>query len=308
MPRLTKVSRAYSFCLVRPSVCLAVCPSVCPTFCRHYSSEAVRRSILIFIYVVPNILKFCTLISVFGRSVYWAKINVWTFSFIDVINTKSCRHYSSKSVRRSILNFIYVVSHILKLCTLLSVSLSVCLLGQNWRWNVGNVSCIDVVNTKSCRHYSSKSVRRSILIFIYVISHILELCILLSVCPFLRPKLTFELRQLFTSYLRQYVLAFSNALQRVIFLSENHVVSLTLRPGGVYVFRQDTFLVLVKIAWKPACYKRNKYTFRFRTKKFIALSWSNLGNSPFGFVHQVWPACIKLFRTEPSYSIPITCI
>ena len=29
MPRLTKVSGAYSFCLVRPSVRLSVCPSVC---------------------------------------------------------------------------------------------------------------------------------------------------------------------------------------------------------------------------------------------------------------------------------------
>ena len=60
MPRLTKVSGAYSVCRVRPSVC----PFVRPTFCRHYSSKTVRRSILVFICVVPNILKLCTLLSV----------------------------------------------------------------------------------------------------------------------------------------------------------------------------------------------------------------------------------------------------
>ena len=53
------------------------------------------------------------------------------FSLIHIANTKSCRHYSSKSVRRSILSFIYVVSHILKLCTLLSACSSVRLFRQN---------------------------------------------------------------------------------------------------------------------------------------------------------------------------------
>ena len=52
MPRLTKVSGAYSFCLVRPSVRPFSRPCVRPTFCRHYSSETIRRSILIFIYVI----------------------------------------------------------------------------------------------------------------------------------------------------------------------------------------------------------------------------------------------------------------
>ena len=145
MPRLTKVSGAYSFCLVRPSVCLSVRPCVRPTFCRHYSSETVRRSILIFIYVIPNILKLCTLVSVcpsvrlFDQN--W-RLNLGNFSLIYIVNSKSCRHYSSKTVRRSILIFIYVIPNILKLCTLVSVCPSVRLFGQNWRLNLGNFSLI----------------------------------------------------------------------------------------------------------------------------------------------------------------------
>ena len=138
------------------------------------------------------------------RSVYLAKIDVWTlaiFWFIYIINSKSCRHYSSKTIRSSILIFIYVIPNILKLCTLVSVCPSVRLFGQNWRLNLGNFSLIYIVNSKSCRHYSSETIRRSIFIFIYVISNILKLCTLvsrLSVGPFIWPKLTFELRQFFT--------------------------------------------------------------------------------------------------------------
>ena len=193
MPRLTKVSGAYSFCLVRPSVrpsvCLSVRPCVRPTFCRHYSSETVRRSILIFIYVIPNILKLCTLVSVcpsvrlIGQN--W-RLDLGNFSLIYIVNSKSCRHYSSKTVRHSILIFIYVIPNILKLCTLVSVCPSVRLFGQNWRLNLGNFSLIYIVNSKSCRHYSSETVRRSILIFIYVIPNILKLCTLVSVCPSVR--------------------------------------------------------------------------------------------------------------------------
>ena len=169
--------------------------------CRHYSSETVRHSILIFIYVIPNILKLCTLVSVcpsvrlFGQN--W-RLNLGNFSLIYIVNTKSCRHYSSKTVRRSILICIYVIPNILKLCTLVSVCPSVRLMGRNWRLNLGNFSLIYIVNTKSCRHYSSEIVRRSIFIFIYVIPNILKLCTLVSVCPSARlfvPKLTSELRQ-----------------------------------------------------------------------------------------------------------------
>ena len=200
MPRLTKVSGAYSFCLVRVSVRL----SVHPTFCRHYSSKTVRRSILIFIYVIPNILKLCTLVSVcpsvrlIGQN--W-RLNLGNFSLIYIVNSKFCRHYSSKNVRRSFLIFIYVTPNILKWCTLVSVCPSVRLIGQNWRLNLGNFSLIYIANSKSCRHYSSKTVRHSILIFIYVIPNILKLCTLVSVCPSVRlfgQKLTFELRQFFT--------------------------------------------------------------------------------------------------------------
>ena len=49
---------------VSPSVRPSVRPCARPTFCRHYSSETIRRSILIFIHVIPNILKLCTLVSV----------------------------------------------------------------------------------------------------------------------------------------------------------------------------------------------------------------------------------------------------
>ena len=170
---------------VRPSVR----PCVRPTFCRHYSDEIVRRSILIFIYVIPNILKLCTLVSVcpsvrlFGQN--W-RLNLGNFSLIYIVNSKSCGHYSSKTVRRSILIFIYVIPNILKLCTLVSVCPSVRLVGQNWRLNLGNFSLIYIVNSKSCGHYSSKTVRRSILIFIYVFPNILKLCTLVSVCPSVR--------------------------------------------------------------------------------------------------------------------------
>ena len=121
------------------------------------------------------------------------------------------------------------------------------LIGQNWRLNLGNFSLIYIVNSKSCRHYSSKTVRRSILIFIYVIPNILKLCTLVSACPSARvfgPKLTSELTPFSTSYLGHIVLAFTNALLYVTGISflRNHFVSLTLRPGGAYVFRPDTFL------------------------------------------------------------------
>ena len=53
------------------------------------------------------------------------------FLLIYLVNTKFCIHYSSKTVMRFILIFIYVVSHTLKLCTLPFVCLSVRLLGQN---------------------------------------------------------------------------------------------------------------------------------------------------------------------------------
>ena len=219
--------------------------------CRHYSDETVRRSILIFMYVIPNILKFCTLVSVcpsvrlIGQN--W-RLNLGNFSLIYILNTKSCRHYSSETVRRSILIFIYAIPNILKLCTLVSVCPSVRLIGQNWRLNLGNFSLIYIVNTKSCRHYSSETVRRSILIFIYVIPNILKLCTLVFACPSARlfgPKSTSELRPFFTSYLGHIVLAFTNALLYVTGISslQNHFMSLTLRPGGAYVFRPDTFLV-----------------------------------------------------------------
>ena len=40
-------------------------------------------------------------------------------------------------------------------------------------------------------------------------------------------------------------------------------------------------------------------------RSLLHSAWSNLVNSPFGFVHQVWPAsCNKLLRTAPSCSIP----
>ena len=186
---------------VRPSVCLSVRPCVRPTFCRHYSDETVRRSILIFIYVIPNILKLCTLVSVcpsvrlFGQN--W-RLDLGNFSLIYIVNSKSCRHYSSETVRRSILIFIYVIPNILKLWTLVSVCPSVRLFGQNWRLDLGNFSLIYIVNTKSCRHYSSETVWRSILIFMYAIPNILKLCTLVSVGPFNWPKLTSELRQFFT--------------------------------------------------------------------------------------------------------------
>ena len=154
----------------------------------------------------------CPSVRSFGQN--W-RLNLGNFSLIYIVNAKSCRHYSSKTVRRSILICIYVIPNILKLCTLVSVCPSVRLFGQNWRLNLGNFSLIYIVNTKSCRHYSSEIVRRSILIFIYVIPNILKLCTLVSVCPSARlfvPKLTSELRQFFTSYLGHIVLAFTNAL------------------------------------------------------------------------------------------------
>ena len=171
---------------VRLSSRPSVCPCVRPTFCRHYSSETVRRSILIFVYIVPNILKlstWCPSVRLLGQN---SRLNLGNCSLIYIVNTLSCRHYSSKNVRRSILIFIYVVPNILKLCIVVSVCPSVRLLGQNSRLNLGNVSLIYIVNTKSCRHYSSKCVRRSILIFIYVVSFILKLCTLLSACPSVR--------------------------------------------------------------------------------------------------------------------------
>ena len=172
--------------------------------CRHYSSETIRRSILIFIYVVPNTLKLCTLVFVcpsvrlFGQN--W-RLNLGNFSLIYIVNSNSCRHYSSKTVRRSILIFIYVIPNILKLCTLVSFVRRSRLFGQNWRLNLGNFSLIYIVNSKSCRHYSSETVRRSILIFIYVIPNILKLCTLVSVCPsvcLFGQNWRFGLRQFFT--------------------------------------------------------------------------------------------------------------
>ena len=151
---------------------LPVCPCVRPTFCRHYS-ETVRRSILIFINVVPNILKLCTLLSVcpsvrlLGQHLC---LNLGNALLIYIVNTKFCRH-KDETLRRSILIAIFIVSNILKLCTLLSVCSSVCLLGLNLGLNLGNnFSLIYIVITKFCRHYSFKSVRRSI-----SISHMLFL-------------------------------------------------------------------------------------------------------------------------------------
>ena len=80
---------------VCPSVRLSVRPCVRPTFCRHYSSETVRRSILIFIYVIPNILKLCTLVSVcpsvrlFGQN--W-RLNLGNFSLSYIVNWK-CKYW-----------------------------------------------------------------------------------------------------------------------------------------------------------------------------------------------------------------------
>ena len=69
-----------------------------------------------------------------------------------------------------------------------------------------------------------------------------------------------------------------------------------------------TLQKLNQIAWKPACNKRNT-TLRWRTKQYIALSLVKPVNSPFGFVHQVWPAsCNTLLRSAPSCSIPIVLI
>ena len=72
---------------------------------------------------------------------------------------------------------------------------------------------------------------------------------MVSLCSarLLGPKLRSELRQYFTSYLGHIVLAFTNALLYVtgIPFLQNHFVSLTLRPGGAYVFRPDTFLVQI---------------------------------------------------------------
>ena len=131
----------------------------------------------------------CTLVSVcpsvrlFGQN--W-RLNLGNFSLIYIVNSKSCRHYSSETVWRSILIFMYTIPNILKLCTLVSVCPLVRLIGQNWRLNLGNFSLIYIVNTKFCRHYSSETVRRSILIFIYVIPNILKLCTLVSACPLAR--------------------------------------------------------------------------------------------------------------------------
>ena len=137
----------------------------------------------------------CPSVRLFGQN--W-RLNLGNFSLIYIVNSKSCRHYFSKTVRRSILICIYVIPNILKLCTLVSVCPSVRFFGQNWRLNLGNFSLVYIVNSKSCRHNSSKTVRRSILICIYVIPNILKLCTLVSVGPFILPKLTFELRQFFT--------------------------------------------------------------------------------------------------------------
>ena len=49
-------------------------------------------------------------------------------------HTKFCKHYSSKTMRRSILISTYVVPHISKLCTSLSACPSVCVLGQIDVW------------------------------------------------------------------------------------------------------------------------------------------------------------------------------
>ena len=106
---------------------------------------------------------------------------------------------------------------------------------------------VSVVNTKSCRHFSDETVRHSILIFIDVVSNILKLCTLVFVCPSVR---------LLGQHLRLNLGGFSHltlgdmysllsALLRVILFAKNHFISLTLRPGGAYVFRPDTFLVTV---------------------------------------------------------------
>ena len=63
----------------------------------------------------------------------WPKLTFepGNFSLIYIVNSKSCRHYSSETVRRSILIFIYAIPNILKLCTLVSVCPSIRLIGQN---------------------------------------------------------------------------------------------------------------------------------------------------------------------------------
>ena len=47
---------------------------------------------------------------------------------------------------------------------LMECSIGSCLFGQNWRLNLDNFSLIYKENTKFCGHYSSKTVRLSILI------------------------------------------------------------------------------------------------------------------------------------------------
>ena len=75
----------------------------------------------------------------------------------------------------------------------------------------------------------------------------MHLGVRLSIGRLFGQKLTSELRPFFTSYLGHIVLAFTNALLYVTGISflQNHFVSLTLRPGGAYVFRPDTFLVCI---------------------------------------------------------------
>ena len=74
----------------------------------------------------------------------------------------------------------------------------------------------------------------------------MHLGVRLSIGRLIGPKLTSELRPFFTSYLGHIVLAFTIALLYVTGISflQNPFVSLTLRPGGAYVFRPDTFLVV----------------------------------------------------------------
>ena len=91
------------------------------------------------------------------------------------------------------------------------------------------------------KHYSSETVRRSILFFKYAVTNILQLCtslVRLSVDPFIWSKLTLKLRNFVVIY--SFAITFC-----CIFIPHNLFVSLTVRPGGAYVLRPDTFLVYI---------------------------------------------------------------
>ena len=56
------------------------------------------------------------------------------------------KHFSSKTMRRSILISTHLVPHTLKLCTSLFVCLLVRVLGQNWRRNLDNFASFTDMN------------------------------------------------------------------------------------------------------------------------------------------------------------------